>query len=121
MASQETFSLSWGSEDGLVVLRDVVRKFDESGLRKKKSYTFEVEVYLVNYTGETRQIRLTERIPVSEIKQVEIEIDKKKTEPGYQKDDQGHLTWNLKLQDTEEKRIKLTCQVSMPAKVHWDG
>jgi len=121
VASQETFSLSWGSEDGLVVLRDVVRKFEETGLRKKKSYTFEVEAYLANYTGEARQIRLTERIPVSEIEQVEIEIDKKKTEPGYQKDDQGHLTWNLKLQDTEEKRVKLSYQVSMPAKVHWNG
>ncbi len=121
VASQEPFSLSWGSEDGLTVLRDVTREYDQTGLRKRKHYDYTVEVYLANFSGQECSLKLTERIPVSEIKQVEIEIDQKKTTPGFNKDDQGLISWDITLAAGAEKRVKIFFKVAMPKNVRWDG
>lgn len=121
IAQGEKFSLSWGSEDGLVVLRDVVREFDETKLRKYKKYNFQVKSYLANYTGGSRNIRLSERIPVSEIEQLEIKLIADKSTAGFEKNDQGLLTWQIELADGEEKTVKLAFEVGMPSKVLWDG
>jgi len=121
IAQGEKFSLSWGSEDGLVVLRDVVREFDETKLRKYKKYNYRVKSYLANYTGASRNIRLSERIPVSEIEQVEIKLIADKSTAGFEKDDQGLLTWQIELADGEEKTVKLAFEVGMPSKVIWGG
>lgn len=121
VAQGEKFALSWGSEDGLVVLRDVVRRFEETGLRKHKKYDFTVKSYLANYTGEARKLELKERIPISEIEQVEIKLVKGKTSTGFQKDAQGLLAWQIELAPGEQKTIELAFEVGMPAKVIWDG
>jgi len=121
VASQEPFSLSWGSEDGLTVLRDVTREYDQTGLRKRKHYDYKVVVYLANFSGQECSLQLTERVPVSEIKQVEIEIDQKKTTPGFKKDDQGLISWDLVLTAGAEKRVEIFFKVVMPKNVIWDG
>ncbi len=121
IAQGEKFSLSWGSEDGLVVLRDVVHEFDETKLRKYKKYNYRVKSYLANYTGGGRDVLLSERIPVSEIEQVEIKLIADKSTAGFEKDDQGLLTWQIELADGEEKTVKLAFEVGMPSKVIWDG
>ncbi|MBW1811952.1 MAG: DUF4139 domain-containing protein, partial [Deltaproteobacteria bacterium] len=113
--------LSWGSEDGLTVLRDVSREYDQTGLRKRKHYDYKVVVYLANFSGQECSLQLTERVPVSEIKQVEIEIDQKKTTPGFKKDDQGLISWDLVLTAGAEKRVEIFFKVVMPKNVIWDG
>ena len=121
VAPGERFELSWGSEDNLVVLRDQTRHYKETMLRKVQEYTFNVSVYLANHTTAPTLVRLVERIPVSEISQVKVSILDKETTLGFDKDDQGLLTWRLKLSPLSEEKVKLGFEVSMPSNVRWDG
>ena len=121
VAQGERFELSWGSEDGLVVLRHVSREREETSLRRHRRDTFKVEVYLANHTEAPQTVRLVERVPVSEIEPVKVSLQDKNTTPGYKRDEQGLLTWNLDLEPGSEQQVTLSFQVSMPPNVHWEG
>ena len=121
VAHGERFHLSWGSEDGIVVLRNVVRKREVTVLRGRQIETFEVEIYVSNQTGEGRIVRLVERTPVSELESVEVEVDAKETTPGARRDAQGLVTWDLDLAPGVERKLRLVFQVRMPSNVVWDG
>ena len=121
VAPRERFALSWGSEDGLVVLRDVVRKYEETGLRKQRHHRFEITDYLANHTGAPQSLRLLERVPLSEIESVEVQIAEKETSRGFQRSAQGVLSWALTLEAGAEAEVKLVFEVAMPQSVHWNA
>jgi len=121
VAPGEKFSLSWGSEDGLVVLRHVDRKREKTTLLKHSKQTFDVEVYLANHTDAPQTVRLTERVPISEIEQVKVTLSDKNTTAGFERDDQGLFTWDLEMEPGDEQQVLLSFQVAMPPNVHWDG
>ncbi|MBW2700322.1 MAG: mucoidy inhibitor MuiA family protein [Deltaproteobacteria bacterium] len=121
VASGERYGLSWGSEDGLVVLRDVVRKREDKGLRKRQHHEFKIKIYLANYASEAMSLDLLERIPVSELEQIEVTLLTKESSEGFSKDDQGLLTWPIELAPGQEKRIRLAFEVVMPTNVNWQG
>ena len=121
VAPGERFSLSWGSEDGLVVLRHVVREREKTTLLKHSKQTFKVEVYLANHTRTPQTVRLTERVPISEIEQVKVTLSDKNTTEGFSQDDQGLFTWDLEMAAGDERQVLLSFQVAMPPNVHWDG
>jgi len=121
VAQGERFGLSWGSDDDLTVLRDVTKKQDEVGLRKQHLYRYEVRVVLFNYSESSRTVKLTERVPVSEIDQVEVALEREKTSAGFQMDAQGLVTWTLDIAPGLEKRIDLAYSVKMPSNVSWEG
>ena len=121
VAPGERFSLSWGSEDGLVVLRHVVREREKTTLLKHSKQTFNVEVYLANHTQASQTVRLTERLPISEIEQVKVTLSDEHTSSGFEQDDQGLFTWDLEMEPGAEQQVLLTFQVAMPPNVHWDG
>jgi hypothetical protein len=56
-----------------------------------------VTVRLSNIGAEPRTIRLTERVPISEIEQVEVSFDKSKTTRGASPDADGMVVWDLEL------------------------
>ena len=121
VAANERFALSWGSEDGLVVLRQVQRDLEETSIRKRKLHNYKVDLYLSNQTSESQNLTLIERIPISEIEQVEVEILDKNCSQGYIKDDQGFLRWTLDLQAGAETRRKVAFRISTPSQVAFEG
>ncbi len=121
VAPGEKFELSWGSTDGLVVMRELDRDYEETTIRKRRLHDFKVELYLANHSGSKKSLRLVERVPVPEIEQVEVKIQPEETTAGYVKDDQGLLNWTLDLEAGEEKRVELAFRVSMPHSVVWHG
>jgi uncharacterized protein (TIGR02231 family) len=121
VAPGERFELAWGSEDNLVVLRDQTREAKETKIRKVQEIVFKVAVYFANHTAAPATVRLIERVPVSEIAAVKVAILEKETTVGFDKDDQGLLTWRLSLPPRTEERVKLGFEVSMPSNVRWDG
>ena len=121
VAPGERFTLSWGSEDGLVVLRHVIREREKTTLLKHSKQTFNVEVYLANHTREPQSVRLTERVPISEIEQVKVKLSDKNTTPGFEHDDQGLFTWDLEMKPGAERQVFLSFEVAMPPNVHWEG
>ena len=121
VAPGDRFALSWGSEDGLVVLRYVTRDQEQTTLTKTRLDTFQVEVYLVNHTGTPQELQLSERIPVSEIEKVKVELLNKATTPGYTVDDQGLVSWAITLAPGQERRTVSAHRVSLPHNVRWNG
>ena len=52
---------------------------------------------LSNLSSQTQSLEVVERIPVSEIKQVEISPDLQSTQPPTRPDENGFLRWTLEL------------------------
>jgi uncharacterized protein (TIGR02231 family) len=121
VAPGERFELSWGSEDGLVVLREEARSLDETLLRKAQRHAFDVKVYLANHGAEPAKVRLVERVPVSELAQVEVAVKAEGTTPGFEQDAQGLVSWVVDLPPRGEATVQLAFEVAMPAHVRWEG
>lgn len=120
VAPAERYALSWGSEDDLVVMREREHEMDETAIRHERVHTFRVRLYLANHSAARRTLRLTERLPVSEIKEVVVRLDRDETAPGLTLDDQGLCSWNLELAPGEERRLLLKFEVRHPARVRWN-
>jgi uncharacterized protein (TIGR02231 family) len=121
VAKDEVFALSWGSEDGLVVLRDANKTHSQVGLRKRHKHEFSVNIYLANYTGTPKNVLVVERLPVSEIESVEVSIVEVATTKGFEKDQHGLCSWHLVLAAGQEQRVQLSYSVEMTNSIHWDG
>jgi uncharacterized protein (TIGR02231 family) len=73
-APGETLKLSFGSEDGLRVVRTVDEKKDESRLTARHTTTRTVRHFVSNAAPLPQRVVLEERVPVSEVKEVEVEV-----------------------------------------------
>jgi uncharacterized protein (TIGR02231 family) len=73
-APGEAMHLSFGNEDGVYVVRDIDEKVDESRLSGRKTTTKKVTLHLSNTRSEAMRLILEERLPVSEVKEVEIDV-----------------------------------------------
>lgn len=120
VAPAERFELSWGSQDNWVVLRNESRGHKETAIRKRHEYTYEIRIYLANHSAEPGQVRLVERVPVSEIDAVKVEIASDKTSAGFDKDAQGLVTWQVSLAPRGEQRLTLGFTLGMPANVRFN-
>lgn len=80
----EAVTLSFGSDDGLRVVRDVEEKREEARLTGRKTTKKTVKLFVSNAGGEAARVVLEERVPVSEVKEVEISVVRGecKPEPG---------------------------------------
>ncbi len=117
----ERFALSWGSDDGLVVLRDEERRDERSGVRRRRIHRRRVTIDLANHSGRPRELQLLERVPVSELEQVQVELDEGKTSPGFERDAQGLVRWTIALAPGKQRRVTLAFALIMPRDVVWDG
>ncbi len=79
----ETIALSFGSEDGLRVVRSVDEKRDEARLTGRRTTTKTVKLFVSNASGEPAKVVLEERVPVSEVKEVEVQVLTKDCTPGW--------------------------------------
>jgi len=119
VAPQESFELSWGSEDNLVVLREEHRREEETLIRKAHEHRFDIQVRLTNHTAAACAVELCERIPVSELEAVKVDVQKEATSAGFVADSQGRLTWQVPLAAHATAQVHLAFVVRMPKEVHW--
>jgi len=100
-APNERFALGWGPEAALRVQREVdqVDQVDqESGLTENMlSSRRAVTLRLSNIGADELMIKVTERVPVSEIEQVEIAVDQQETTEGKTPDENGIVIWDVRL------------------------
>jgi uncharacterized protein (TIGR02231 family) len=73
-APGEAVKLSFGSEDGLRVIRVVDQRQDESRLTGRHTTTHTVRHFVSNAAPEPAHVVIEERVPVSEVKEVEVEV-----------------------------------------------
>jgi Domain of unknown function (DUF4139)/N-terminal domain of unknown function (DUF4140) len=73
-APGETVKLSFGSIDGLQVVRATDEKVDESRMTGRRTTTRTVTLHVSNARPEAATLVLEERLPVSEVKEVEVQV-----------------------------------------------
>jgi uncharacterized protein (TIGR02231 family) len=117
-ARGEQVKLSFGSEDHLRVQREETRRDEESRLTGRRTIQRGVQLYVSNAGGEPVRLQLEERIPVSEVKEVEVSLRAKDTQPPpseVTKD--GIVRFTLDVPPREHREVKLAYDVSASAKV----
>ncbi|MCA9795808.1 MAG: DUF4139 domain-containing protein, partial [Candidatus Eremiobacteraeota bacterium] len=107
LAPDEKFQLSWGPDPALRVQRTAKKgeesKADLTGGWRKTEHS--VSLKLSNLGLEPRSLTVIERVPVSEIKQVEVSC--KKHEP----DADGLVRWQLELGPRDRRELELTYEI----------
>lgn len=111
------FHLTFGIEEGLRVKRTVVEELQRDaglfGSKRRFRYAYRFEVS--NHRGRAEQVELAEHIPVSELDDIQVEVESKTT-PGYKlAAEDGIATWKLKLAPGEKKRLELVFHVDVPS------
>ncbi len=73
-APGERIALSFGSEDGVSVVRDVEVERDTSRLTGRTTRRTTVTLHVSNASADARTLEIEERVPVSEVKEVDVEV-----------------------------------------------
>gem|GEM_PF-5086118 len=68
-----------------------------------------------------RLVKLSERIPVSEIEDVQVKLRPDETSSGFSQDENGRLTWEVALEPGAHREIELCFEVETSSRVRWDG
>jgi len=118
VAQGAPFELTFGIEEGLRVERQVVEEVArDTGLfggKRRFNYAYRFEV--ANYRKGPEELEVAEHVPVSELEDVKVELDTKKTTAGYALDaTDGIATWKLKLAPAEKRTVDLVFHVDVPS------
>lgn len=114
VAPGEPFELGFGVDDGVRIRRTQSEQRDIVPVLGTQKVKQTVEVFLSNLSGETREVEVTERVPVSEIEEVEISLLE---EGGFRVDKDGFARQVLRLPANETKQLRLSYEVRAPSKV----
>jgi len=114
----EAVKLSFGSEDAVRVVRDVREEVDVSKLTGRRTTQRTVRLFVSNAGGEPVKLSVEERIPVSEIAQVEVKLlaDKASPTPKGPSAD-GILRYELDLSGRDQRELSFVYEVSASSKV----
>lgn len=116
IAPGQPIALSMGIDNQMQIKRWVKEE------KRYKAGTFSstqrlVHRYLIevgNWTKKSRTISVIENIPVSQVKDIKIHLDKKATKPSEWNRKDGILTYRIKLQPRSKKQIMISYHVDLP-------
>ncbi|HJL20277.1 MAG TPA: mucoidy inhibitor MuiA family protein [Sandaracinaceae bacterium LLY-WYZ-13_1] len=98
VAPGERFELGWGPDPALRVRREVDEREPETNLlRSWIAVEKRVTIALSNLGAEAKRLELVERVPVSELEKVKIDVDREHTTDGRAPDADGMLRWTVEL------------------------
>jgi uncharacterized protein (TIGR02231 family) len=112
VAAGERFELGWGPDADLRLTREVDTLEEKS--RMLSSWIereTRVRVRLSNLGARAVALRITERVPVSEIEKVKIEVDPSRTTGKQRPDEHGHVRWSVDLAPFGHQELELTYQL----------
>jgi uncharacterized protein (TIGR02231 family) len=117
------FSLTFGVEERVKVDRSTLaegtRDRSVTGLSRRRQFSYRIDV--ANFLGSAQDIEVTEQVPVSELDDVKVSVDKA-TSGGYALDpSDGLLVWKVKLNPGERRPLTLRFAVDVPASYDADG
>lgn len=114
----ERVKLGFGSEDALRIARQVETKLDTNRLTGRKVRTHFVKLFLSNTGSRPEQIAIEERMPVSEVEAVEVELLKDKAKPAPAKVSQdGIIRFELPAPARSQQELAFAYTVASSAKV----
>jgi uncharacterized protein (TIGR02231 family) len=112
-ASGERFELGWGPDPELRVQRS-----DEQTKEKSRTLSswfdrkHEIEIRLSNLGNSPKALRVTERVPVSEVDKVKIAFNSAETSEGVRPDENGFVSWSVSLPPNGQKSLALSYKLS---------
>jgi uncharacterized protein (TIGR02231 family) len=118
VAQGAPFELTFGIEEGLRVERQVVEEVarDAGYFSGKKRFRYAYRFAVANYRKSPEELEIAEHVPVSELDDVKVELDAKKTTAGYALDAaDGIATWKLKLAPADKRTVDLVFHVDVPS------
>jgi uncharacterized protein (TIGR02231 family) len=96
VAPGERFELGWGPVPELRVTREVEKHEEKSKLLSSwVEVPHRVKLLVSNIGDQRAELRITERVPVSEVEKVKIELDPKKTTDRASPDEDGMVKWTI--------------------------
>ncbi len=105
----EPFEIGFGPDDGVRARRHVEEQRDTTAIIGTQKIRRRVDVFLSNLSGETKGLTVTERVPVSEIADVEITMIEA---PDFAaKDADGFLRARVSLAPQETKRLSFSYEI----------
>lgn len=107
IAPGERFAIGFGADDGLRVRREVHEERDTAALTGTQKRRHEVELFLSNLSGARRVLEVQERIPVSEIEDLEIRGDA----PGWNIDADGFARRTVEVAPGEHLKLELAWEL----------
>jgi uncharacterized protein (TIGR02231 family) len=109
----DTLRLSLGRDKRVATTRTLVKEFSKSKLRgDTKVETFTYEINLRNNKKQAIDIEVNDQIPVSKLKEVEVGLDDNGN--AEVNAETGVLTWKLKLQPGESKKLRFSYHIQYP-------
>ncbi|MBA3546495.1 MAG: mucoidy inhibitor MuiA family protein [Nannocystis sp.] len=118
IAPGENFAIGWGPDGAIRVQRSVELAREDRGMMS--SWTTQghiVKVKLSNLGAQARTVRVTERVPVSEVEKLRIEVDTANTTDKVKPDANGFLNWTIELAGFGRKSVELKYLVRKHADV----
>src|SRR6185312_8015167 len=106
-AKGEKVRLGFGSEDRLRISRLVFEEASERMLTGRKTTRHKVKLYLSNLSDTPAPLAIEERIPVSEVQDVQIEWVKKEATPPASIDENGIVRYALDLEPLGKRELTL--------------
>jgi uncharacterized protein (TIGR02231 family) len=107
IAPGQKFSLDWGADEYLVLKRKTKSSQTDKLLSTWRVDNNEVDNYLSNLSSEEKTLTLIERVPVSDIEQVKIEVDSKKTSGAKGPNKDGFVEWEITLSADDHQKVEL--------------
>lgn len=117
----EPFALGWGSHDAVRVTRKSEAKVERARLTGRQTWRFSVIAKVANLGAEAVDVRVRERIPVSEIGEVTVQPPTATPPLDNGPDQDGLCTWRVALAPGEVRELNLAWTVEAPASVRLDG
>lgn len=111
--TSDTLNLSMGRDKKITIKREkVVEKSGTRFLSSKKEQTFTYDITVRNNKKEATNILLKDQYPLSSDKEVEIEL--LESTNAKENKEIGVLTWDLKLNPNETRKVRISYKVKYP-------
>ncbi len=112
VAPGERLELGFGPDASLRVFRRAERVEQEPGVLSRWAVTdHHVELKISNLGETPKRLQVLERIPVSEIEQVRVELDQGRSTDGARPDSDGILRWERALEPGATDQLELAYAV----------
>ncbi len=109
--------ISMGIENDIrVFYRVESSNFKDGFVKTKQAFEKTNYITLESFSNKEEEVIVWDRIPVSEIADVDVEIDDKKTTPNYtwKEDKSGILFWKIKLSPRKKVELELRFRIKVP-------
>lgn len=109
----ETFELGFGVDSGVSIHRSLDDEHKTTAVTGKNILHRTIDIFLSNLSSERRHMTVTERVPVSEIEEVEV----KKVEAEVQPDQDGYVEFAVELGPRSVSKHTIRYRVEYGSKV----